>query len=263
MQHQLVLDATLPKESIPRVRGVAVKNTSGGITFTAVRGEDMQRLKRLLAFSLADIITHDYERKSLSAFIDASHPHFLPAERQEVLRSASLAVGKIPPDKRTHYIEDRLYAFLTETDRLSLEGFVRFRLKEYRSLLKSAAQSAVDVFLAEKEYAEFITLLKLFIASQPKREAMVQVLAKPDGAFLLFDHRGTPLAETYQTLFEEAEYGTLEKEERLFSTLITLAPEEITFHAVQNLQNVHLLETVMRVFPGRVHICESCPICKL
>lgn len=260
--HRLTVCGTLPKESIPSVSGITVEDDGEGITFTADRGEDMQRLKRLLSFSLADMITREYESKSLSDYIDAAHPYFLPVERQTVLRAARLAVGKTPPEKRMHYIEDRLYAFLTDAERLSLDGFVNFRLKEYKNLLKKAATAAVDVYLAEKEYEEFITLLKLFILEQENREPVVHVAALRDGTFLLLDAEGKSLREKCRQIYTEGESVALGEEDLLLSALLSLAPNEITFHNAQNLRTPRLLETLVRVFSGGVHVCEKCPICK-
>ncbi len=262
MQHRLTVCGTLPKESIPSVRGVTVEDDGEGLTFTADRGEDMQRLKRLLAFSLADMITRDYENKSLSDYIDKVHPYFLPGERQTVLRAASLAVGKTPPEKRMHYIEDRLYTFLTDAERFSLDGFMNFRLKEYKTLLKKAATAAVDVYLAEKEYEEFITLLKLYISGQEKREEAVHVVAEADGTYRILDKNGISLKEQCRQIFTEGEREELCEEDMLLSALLSLAPEEITFHNTKNLSAPRLLETLVRVFCGRVHVCEKCTICK-
>ncbi len=262
MQHRLTVAGTLPRKSIPAIRGVEVENETDGITFTAASAEDMKRLKRLLSFSLADMITQEYEEKSLSDFIDEVHPYFLPGERQHVLRSASLAVQKMPPAERTHYIENRLYSFLADSEVLSLEGFVNFRLKEYKALLKKAATAAVDVYLAEKEYEEFITLLKYFIYTQPSTEPVLHVIAKEDGSFRLLNGDGEDIRTAFEDTLAAADAGGLTEDDLLLSTLITLSPQEITFHRVQNLQNARLLETVMKVFGGRVHVCEFCPNCK-
>lgn len=260
--HRLTVCGTFPKESIPSVCGVTVEDDGEGLTFIADRGEDMQRLKRLLSFSLADMITREYEHKRLSDYIDALHPQFLPRERQTVLQAASAAVLKTPPERRMQYIEDRLYTFLTDANQLSLDGFINFRLKEYKSLLKKAATAAVDVYLAEKEYEEFITLLKLYIMGQGEREPCVHVVVCADGGYSIFDKNGVRLEEKCEQIFAEGEKAALCAEDMLLSALLSLAPEEITFHNAQNLRTPRLLETLVRVFSGRVHICEKCPICK-
>ncbi len=259
MQQKLTVAGALPGRSIPSVRGVEVESETDGVTFTAASEEDMKRLKRLLALQLADVITGEYEEKSLTAYIDAAHPYFLPGERQHILHAASLAMQKHPPARRAQYIENRLYAFLAESEVLSLEGFLNFRLKEYKALLKNAANTAVNVYLAEREYEEFITLLRYFVNTQTPGEPVLHVVVEADGRYALLNLRGENVGMLCGVTGESR--AGLTEEDILLSTLITVAPEEITFHRVKHLQNIRLLETVMKVFPGRVHVCESCSLC--
>ncbi len=262
MQHKLTVAGTMPGDRIPSVRGVNVESGTDSVTFTAASAEDMKRLKRLLALQLADVITREYEEKSLSAYIDEAHPYFLPGERQHILHLASLAMQRLPSERRTQYIENRLNAFLDDAESLSLDGFLTFRLKEYKLLLKKTALNAVESYLAEREYEEFITLLRYFVNTRPSEEPVLHIVAEQDGRFKLFDREGESLRILYG---EEAEWGATEgltEEDMLLSTLITVAPREITFHSVGNLQNARLLETVMKVFSGRVHVCDACPLCR-
>ncbi len=262
MQQRLKVRGSIPQKSIPRIGGVEVESDTEGITFTAEREEDMTRLKHLLALELADMITQDYEEKRLLDYIEEAHPYFLPGERQSVLRAARLAMQKTPPAQRAHYIETRLYSFLAGTERMSLEGFVNFRLKEYRALIKKAAESAVDVYLAKREYEEFITLLKIFVATQPTGEEVLHVVAEEDGSFRMLNHGGEDVRPICEEAFAADGAHALSEDDLLLSTLITLSPQEITFHRLKNIKNKRLLETVAAVFAGKVHICEGCDLCR-
>ncbi|MBE7025486.1 MAG: hypothetical protein E7408_05470 [Ruminococcaceae bacterium] len=262
MQHKLTVAGTMPNGRIPSVRGVKVENETEGVVFTATSEEDMQRLKRLLALQLAEFITREYEEKSLSDYIDAAHPYFLPGERQHILHKASLAMQKQSPANRTRYVENRLYTFLADSEMLSLEGFLNFRLKDYKELLKKTAKTAVELYLAEREYEEFITLLKYFVSTQVTEEPVLHVVAETGGRFSLYGKNGENVQSLCDAVAEWSDTTGMTEEDVLLSTLITAAPREITFHRIENVGNVQLLETVMKVFPGRVHMCERCPLCE-
>ncbi len=261
MQHRLTVLGHIPKGNMPSVCGVEVESEEDATTFLAASEEDMERLKRILAFEIADSITNEYEEKKLEGFIAAAHPYFLPTERREVLHSAREAVQKMPTAARGEYIEKKLYHFLSHSARLSLDGFVQFRLKEYTALLKKAARAAVDVYLAEKEYAEFITLLQLFVCTGPSLIPAVHVLVHPEeGGYTLLDGQGE---EIETSLYMDGnDMGALSEDDILLSTLITLSPQKLTLHGVQNLENVRLLETLMQVFEGRAHACRTCALCE-
>ncbi len=259
MPHSLTVLGHIPDGDMPDVCGVEIEKDADGVTFTTASEDDMRRLKRILAAEMAEKITKEHEEKSLTAFITAAHPYFLPEERCEILEAARTAVSKTPPAVRTEFIERRLYHFLSHSSVLSLEGFVKFRLKEYTALLKKAATAAVDVYLAEKEYAEFITLLQLFISTRESGIAAIHVLCA-DGQYVLFSESGEKLPES----FDEDFWGDapLTEDDRLLSTLLTLVPQRVIFHGPLDIWNVRLLHTVMQVFEGRVHLCHTCALCK-
>ena len=262
MQHRLSVTGTLPKESIPVLRGIEVENDGEGITFTSYSPDEMKRLKRMLSFSLADLITGEYETKRLSDFVCVHHPYLVAEERRKVVKNASLAMQKISPDKRTHYIEDKLYAFLKDSEVFSLEGFVNFRLKEYKERLYSAADEAAAVYMAEKEYEEFISLLKYFVFMQPASMPVLHVVVHTDGTFLLYDRGFYDVTEKLQRDFLGEEAETLLPDDILISLLISLSPDEIILHKVQNFQNKNIVETIFKVFGRRVRFCEMCPACE-
>ncbi len=256
------MTGTLPKESIPVLRGIEVEGDRDGMTFTAASSDEMKNFKRMLSFSLADMITQDYETKRLSDMIDTEHPYLLPEERREVLQSASLAMKRLPANERTHYIENRLYTFLTGSEVLSIDGFVNFRLKAYKERLRMAAEEAAAVYMAEKEYEEFITLLKYFVYMQPSRLSVLHVVIQKDGSFRLFNAEREEVTESLSAEFFEEDMGVLSSDDLLISLLISLAPQEIVIHGVQHFQNTNVPETVFKVFGRRVRLCEMCPICK-
>ncbi len=262
MQHRLSVTGSLPKESIPALRGIEVENDGGGVTFTTYSPDEMKKLKRMLSFSLADLITGEYEKKRLSDRICARHPYLVAEERREVVQNASLTMQKTPPAERARYIEDKLYAFLKDSEVLSLEGFVNFRLKEYKKRLYSAADEAASLYMAEKEYEEFISLLKYFVFMQPALLPVLHVIVRPDGSFLLYDRAFRDVTEKLQAEFLGGETEMLSPDDILISLLITLSPKEIVLHKAQNFQNKNIVETVFKVFGRRVRFCEVCPRCE-
>ncbi len=261
MQHRLSVTGTLPKESIPVLRGIEVENDGGGITFTSTSPEEMKRLKRMLSFSLADLITGEYEKKRLSDIINAHHSYLAGEERREVLRHASLAMQSLPPTERTHYIEDKLYTFLKDSEVLSVEGFVNFRLKEYKERLSTAAEEAAAVYMAEKEYEEFISLLKYYVYMQPARMQLLHVVIGPEGAFRLYDSAFKDVTKRMKDEIKNEDTGMLSSDDLLVSLLITLAPQKIVLHRAENFQNKNVPETVFKVFGKRVRFCDTCALC--
>ena len=66
-------------------------------------------------------------------------------------------------DKKFKILYDAFYEFLQHNKSLVLNGFINFRIKKYMSILDEIVSKAVNHFVIEKEYLEFISLLKIYI----------------------------------------------------------------------------------------------------
>ncbi len=258
MQHMLSVTGNICAEKLPAVNGVEIEHADGGVQFTAASAEDMQRLKRSLALSLANTIIEEYEGQFLAEFINTKYKHLDTYEKQEVLRVATSEMENTSPKRRAHYIENRLYTFLSASDVLSVDGFVAFRLKEYRALLKRAASHAATWYETRKEYEEFIALLQYFISLQPVGTPLLHVLFGEDNTCRLYSADGEEIT------FEDADAAaemSLTVEETLLSALISIAPQEVILHHAAGHVRWEIMETVYRLFPKHVHLCENCQIC--
>ena len=69
-------------------------------------------------------------------------------------------------DKKFNILLDDFSSYIIENKSIFLDGFFNFRVINYKSLLNEIIKEAVNMYVVEKEYFEFISLLKLYIASQ-------------------------------------------------------------------------------------------------
>ena len=67
---------------------------------------------------------------------------------------------KYYPSSRKKQITEKIKEYLDKNDELILDGFINFRLKDYMLEIEGLVDDAVDDFLMEKEYLEFIRLLR-------------------------------------------------------------------------------------------------------
>ncbi len=256
MQNSLKVIGAIPR--LPEIDGVRVKQDGDSVTFITQRIEDMIRLKRVLSQTLTDIITKEYEDSRLSEYIKKLTPSSLPGEQMNLVREAKLAMEKMPDTRRKAYINNRLNAFLADAEDLSLEGFVNFRLKEYKKLLENTASCAVDVYLAKREYDDFIALLRLYAENQPSLSMMLHIVPERGGKYTYYNTEGISISP----VFEGEDASMLSEDDRLLSTLISIAPEEITIHMPTAFQNTRLLESVLQIFADKVHFCAGCSLCQ-
>lgn len=221
-----------------------------------------------LAAALAQWIVTQRERGMLRRLIGSRYSYFSPEEREDILRLAATALdggGEAVPAHRCRRIGQRLQEYMERHSVLVLEGFVTFRLKDYVEELAGAVDRAVDDFLLEREYREFIGLLRHVVESQGQRPSVAHCVFDPAGAFRLEDACGRPVgAEFLEEVGPEAAARDVGVEDLLVSALITVAPHTLWLHVPDGAAlalSQDALSTLDEVFPGAVSVCHGCERC--
>ncbi len=229
--------------------------------------------KHYIANVVSDVILNNWEKALLLNIIKQNYYYFLPEEQQVIYHIALKHLnhgGDSSDDTFVNYLSrkslilQKLLEYLYSNDRLIVEGFIKFRLKDYQQELYTAADKAVDDFMLEKEYKEFIKLLKYFVEIQEPRLDIVQVLVQPTGCFQLLDGNNKNVNSAYLDGFPlEAGDPDLNYEDLLISALITIAPTSIILHFPEkNGKSARALDTIKSVFGERVIYCYGCKLCE-
>ena len=215
--------------------------------------------KEIIIDTISDIIVEQYENKLISKLINQNYFYLnLPDRRQILKKSLEIADGK---DEHNLLVKTRLAEYLGTTDRLMLDGFVNFRLKEYQSELADVIDRAVDDFMIEKEYTEFVRLLKYFVEIQPPKYPVVNIVPH-DGEYRLYEGGGDDITALCAKEFMREDNGeNITSDDILISSLISIAPLNVRIHLIDKINNEEMLSTVNRVFENKVTVCEGCELC--
>jgi putative sporulation protein YtxC len=229
-------------------------------------------LRHYVANALSDVIVEQWEQDLIRRIIRGTYYYFTRDE-QDLIASYSdrNLAGSAPPGNPELYkvnrkaqILHRLRDYLEGADELVVEGFVTFRLRDYIEEVEDAVDRAVDDFLMEREYREFVRLLKYFVDVQEPRMDHVHVLMRPGGSFKLVDDQGCAIKSEYLEEFVvEMVDSEVNYEDLLISALITLAPRRVSVHAVTLDERDESIETIKGVFGDRVTLCDGCEFCAL
>ena len=110
---------------------------------------------------ITEVIIEKYEKKLLDKIINTHYFYFLNYEKVKIIEKA---LQKLNSDEdntaslRADIIRKKLEEYLVNTPTLKnvdiLEGFVRFRLRDYYSVLETVVDDAAQEYLIEREYEE-------------------------------------------------------------------------------------------------------------
>jgi len=229
-----------------------------------------EMLRYHVSNALADCIIRQYEEKLISRIINSNYGYFNLIEKKEILNIALRIIknddknllNSLLQIRRKNVIVRKLMEYFDGANSLILDGFVNFRLKEYIKDLEEIVDKAVDDFLMEREYKEFIRLLRYFVDIQDPKFNIVHVIVGYDSKYMLLDETQKEITnECVQEFVKEISEGEINYDDLLVSSLITLAPKKIIIHTMGQFRNKELLETIKNVFSGKVVICSGCDIC--
>jgi putative sporulation protein YtxC len=233
-----------------------------------------ERIKNLIkhyaAKILAEFIVVGEEKKIVSKIIEQNYNYFTGEERQIIYENAlqllncnSGVVDEFGFNTRLNKIFYKISEYLDTHHELVLEGFINFRLKDYRNKLLKTVDKAVDDYMQAMEYKEFIKVLRYFVDVQEPKIEEVHVVIAGANTYKILDSQGQAINNQYLENYVFQTDEEINYEDLLITALITIAPYNVMVHisdkAVSAVKSA--VETIQSIFDGRVIFCCGCEIC--
>ena len=156
------------------------------------KGLDNNLFLNKICSILSLLILDELEETFLKKIILQNYFYFDNAEREQILNLCFDIMANdfsIIFDKKFKSLSNSFYDFLYYNKSLVLNGFINFRIKSYLEILDDIVNEAVNNFIIEKEYLEFVSLLKLYINSQESNCKIVHIIYSNSESILLDENK--------------------------------------------------------------------------
>ena len=165
-------------------------------------------------------------------------------------------------DKKHNILIDSFENYLVNNKSIILTGFINFRIKNYMTILEDVVDEAVNSFVVEKEYLEFISLLKMYVNSQNSNCDVVHLIYNNNNSTLLDKDKNQ--INVSDDIFKAKYLSDISfsSNDYALNTLLTLIPKKIYIHLIDNCID-EFIHTISLIFENRVEICTDCSICKI
>lgn len=211
---------------------------------------------------LYDIIIDNFRKKELLEYLTENYFFLKHSEMLEIDRK----VNRVLKQQERILNEDSIYCvnrisamqsmindFIQEDYFINIDGFIRFRLRTMLPYIEQIIEKVVESYLVEKEYNEFINLLKYFVDIQDSKIEEVNIFIKNDGAYIIKDKSGNDIFKEFiNDLVENKEDKAINPEDIIISGLITNSPKHINIYNRESCSNREFLNTISNVFGERV-----------
>ena len=167
-------------------------------------------------------------------------------------------------ETKENILFEAFYGFLKSSSssiccKLHLKGFITFRLKKYIDELESEIDNSVNQYLIEKEYQEFISLLKVYINSEGYNSDFVHLIYRNSNknvdSVLLDKIRN--VIDTSINLFGAKYLSDISfsSSDMILNTLLNMLPRRIFIHLADVEDEDEFVYTLETIFDGRVVVC--------
>lgn len=244
----------------------------GSTTAAHLKDEDIVYIfKHQISEFLAEHIVRDWEDRLAWKEVSKKSRHIPPGDQITIYKKAieflkrcnsneslNLLMNYGRKNKIAHKILDYIYYH----DLLVMDGFINFCMKDYLVEIKFAVDLAYEELKNEKEYNEFVKLLRYFVDTQPPTVVEVNILMDKHGRFSLWDGNGTRLEPNHVNYYlDDIARGEITLDDMLVSILITIAPRRIVLHNVGAEPRNESVKMIKTVFEKRISECSGCERC--
>lgn len=217
----------------------------------------LNKISVLLSYIIIDF----YEPLLIKNLINTNYFYFSTDEKTEIYNLCLTNIDFSSSVSMLNNISNTFYDYFSNNKYVILDGFVNFRLKEYIKSLDSVVDMCVNKFIIDREYNEFISVLKSYIATTPCCSKVVHLIYHHQESILLDDKKdiiefNNNLA--YQKYLSDISFSS---NDLALNLLLTLLPQKLYIHVLD--EEDDFINTLKLIFDSRVYICTDCDLCNL
>lgn len=223
------------------------------------RGNNNNKFYNFLTELIGEVVIEFYEEKILKQLINYNYFYFDEYEKNKILENCMQLIE--PEMYNTKLLDNKnIKEYVKENKAMILDGFVYFRLRAYLEYLDEVVDSGVNQFVIEKEYREFISLLRVYVESKVPEYNLLHLIYINGESILLDEKRN--IVSVSENIYNAKYLSDIffSSNDFALNTLLCLLPRRIEIHLIDD--EDEFINTLKLIFEGRVTICKDCDICK-
>lgn len=221
----------------------------------------IDKISHLLSIMIID----ELEENILIFLLSQNYFYFDSNERKEIINLSFDIMSEDfykTFDKKLNLVYTNLVEYIDKNKSLFLGGFIHFRLKNYFNFLDDILSRSVNNYIIQKEYLEFVSLLRLYIESQSSNCNVVHLLYSNSESILLDENKEIINIYNFNLNAQYLSDINFSVNDYTLNTLLNLLPKKIFIHLIDS--NIdEFINTLQSIFENRVTLCLDCDICNL
>lgn len=226
-------------------------------------GIDSELFYEKLATILSYLTIDYFENDIVKNILVSNYFYFDNLEIDRILDMCMENISDNEFNNRHMLLFDAFYDYITENHSIVLSGFINFRLSAYREIIEDLVNLSVNEFIIEREYLEFISLLKLYINSQPSTCDTIHLVCFDYDSILLDEDMNILEVDKDALNAKYLSDVSFSNNDYILNTLLNLLPNKVFLHLTSISGNLDFINTLKLIFEDRLEICTDCNICDM
>lgn len=222
------------------------------------KGNDINEFNKFInkiTTLLTNVIIKFYNNYIMKNLIDTNYFYFSDFDKIKILDYCKENCEEPHFNKKRKHVIKKLYKnYFLYNKKIILDGFVTFSIKEYTKLLDTIVDQSVNNYLIEKEYIEFIDLLKCYINSEPSQTEKIYLVYNQQNS-TLYDKNGDTICIDNALKSKYLSDINFSNNDYCLNTLLTLLPKELIIYSNSNKDE--FLTTLELIFGERISYVNS------
>ena len=220
-------------------------------------GQHKNDFYKVFSEAISNFVISNYEDKLILKQLRLEFFYFSKSEQLDILNSTKNALTL---EDCNHYkkriLQNQIFRYISNTHKFNIDGFVNFRIPDYKKYICSKLDEEVHNYIIKKEYLEYITLLRDYISVKPSQSETIHLIYSNNESILI-DGSGNILTTT-----DEKKYLSdisFSKNDFILNSILSLLPRKLIIHSsiIDN-----FLQFLQSVFENRCELCLGCKLCK-
>lgn len=221
--------------------------------------DDTESFDNIVCDIVTNIIIDFYEEKIIKRIINVNYFYFETNEKLLIYDNCLNFLN----EQREEIFEDlfvNIKEYIQENKRIYIEGIVNFRLNNYIKRIDNIVDLGVNQYIIEKEYKEFISLLKIYVNSSNSNTRLIHLVYMNGESILLDEEKNFIKLENNINTIQYLSDISFSSNDIALNTLLSILPSKIEIHIID--KNDEFINTLKLIFEDRVKICNDCNICR-
>ena len=222
-------------------------------------GTDKKSFYNVFSNLLSNFIINNFEKKFILQQLAFDFFYFSKTEKQEILTYILTKLNSdINTTRKISILQNSIINFFTDTSKCNLDGFINFRISDYKNFINLILEKEINDFVIKKEYSEYVNLLQEYIAMQPAQTNIVHLIYSDTEKFLLDGLKNviSTNTNTNQKYISDISFSA---NDFILNSLLSFLPKKIIVHL--NTKKDNFINFLELIFKDRFIICTNCDIC--